>query len=328
MKIKYFAVLLLLSVGVLAGCGGSGGSSTASGPAPLATVTITSTNAPTITSAAFNSASLKLNSLSPLGVQTSTSSTDDHILNKVNDFALKRIAEFQNISASVTGVTNSYNCNGVDTTGGTYSYTSDGTGPSNSTYVTLTFSNCVLGSSTVNGTFSVTSYTITTNTQSAAVSINITITTTGSSTIKYVGGYSLSATGVNTSARTDTLTGSSLVFSVGSMNESLTNFSFSSIYNDITPATYTDTVNYTISSDFTGGSFTFTTTSPIVFNAGQYYPISGQAVIYGANSSALRATVVSSNPSAGTSSGTVTVDTSANNGSTWTFLFTKMWSQL
>jgi hypothetical protein len=328
------SLILLLAISAFSGCGGSGGSSTSSGPAPLAPVTITSTNAPTVTAAAFASASLKVNSLSPMGVQTTTSSTDDRILYQLNDFALKKFAEHQNTPMSVTGtVTASASCITGDATSGTLSFISDGTGPSNSTYVTFTFTNCKLSASsttTVNGTFGITGLAATASTQSATVSINLTITTTGYSTIKYVGGYTLTATGVNTATRNDALTGSSLVFSLGSLNESLSNFSFSSTYNDVTPSSYSDSVSYTISSDFTGGSFTFATITPIVRNYGELYPHSGQVVISGANSSKLRATILATSGSniAGTSSGQITLEISTDNGTSWTLLSTQTWATL
>lgn len=332
MKAKYIGIVLLTGV-ILAGCGG--GSSSTPGPVPLATIKIDSTNSSTVTAAAFASASLKVNSISPLGVQTTTTSSDDRILNSINDFAMKKIAEHQNSAMSVIGATGSAACDSLNpSTSGTMSYTSDGTGPSNSTYVTITFTNCKFSASsstTINGTFSVTSYSITTNSQTATVSINLTVTTTGSSTIKYVGGYTLSATGVGTTTRVDTLTGSSLVFSVGTLNEVLSNFSFSSSYDDLSLSpTYSDTVNYTISSDFTGGSFTFTTIKPIVRTYGELYPHSGQAVIYGANSSALRVTILSTSTghTAGTATGQLSLETSSDNGSNWTSLPTKMWSEL
>ena len=337
MKSK-FSVILLLVIAALAGCSGSsssGSSSTASGTAPLATVTINSTNAPTVTAAAFASASLKVNSLSPLGVQTTTSSTDDRILYQVNDFAMKKIAEHQNTSASAIGATTttSYSCIAGDVTSGTFAFTYD---TPTSTYITATFTNCKLSSSsttTVNGTFSVTGASVTTTTQSATVSINLTITTTGYSTIKYVGGYTLAATGVTTTTRKDALTGSSLVFSLGSLNESLSNFSFSTTYDDLpntTPSSYSDSVSYTISSDFTGGSFTFATITPIVRNYGELYPHSGKVEISGANSSKLRATILATTGSniAGTSSGQISLEISTDNGSSWTLLSTQTWATL
>ena len=310
---------------MLGGCGGSS-SSSSSGPAPLPQVTINSTNASTVTGAAIGAATLKPNSLSPLGVQTSGSQTSDRLLYSVNDFAIKKIAELQNAPLSITGTTTQYAC----PTSGSFTFNTDGSSASTSTYATLTFNNCQTSTtSTINGTFSVTGMAVTATTQAATVSINITIAITGSATYKYVGGYHLSATGVTTASRTDALTGTSLVFSVNTTNESLSNFSFSSSYaNNATPVSFSDTVNYTISSDFTGGSFTLSTISPIVTNYGQAYPKSGQVVVYGANSTALRITVVSSDTNAGTASGTVTLELSTNNGSSWTLLSTKMWSQL
>jgi hypothetical protein len=340
MKIKFIAALLF-SLGLLAGCGG--GSSSTPGPTPLATITIDSTNTSKVAGGAFNAASQNFNSLSPLGVQTTTSttSTNDRVLYDVTDFAMQKFTEHQNAPVSVTGaVTASSQCISGDANSGTIAFTSDGTGPSNSTYVTYTFTNCKLiagSTTTINGTFHVPSFTISTNTKSVTVNINLTITTTGYPTIKYVGGYTLSATGVLTASRNDTLTGSSLVFSVDALNEALTNFSFSSSYDDLSSSgtyrnAYTNTVNYTISSDFTGGSFTFATITPIVRNSGQLYPRSGQVVIYGANASALRATIVSTDVNAGTASGTVTLELSTNTTTTsmgtWGTPVTRTWTQI
>jgi hypothetical protein len=339
MKAKYIGIFLLAGA-ILAGCGG--GSSSTSGPAPLAAVTIDATNSSKVSYAGISNAALNLKSYSPLAVQTTTSSTDDRDLFTVTDFAMQKILAQQNMPASVTGVTDTFQCIPNNTTSGTYVFTYD---TSNNTWITLTFTNCkfsTLSTKTVNGTFSVTNISSTQNASgvftslSGTTSIDLTITTTGLPTIKLVGGYTLTETGIGSTSRVNTLAGSSLVYSVGPLNESLTNFSFMSSYDDLPTSgtyrsTYSDIVSYTVSSDFTGGSFTLATSAgkPIVHNATDIYPRSGQVVISGAKSSALRVTVASTDPNAGTSSAaTVTLELSTDNGVTYSAPVTKTWAQL
>lgn len=333
MKIKYLAVLLL-SVGLLAGCGGS--SSSSSGPAPLAIITIDSSNSSKVAYGAISDAALNLKNYSPIAVQTTTVSSNDRDLYTVTDFAMQKILEQQNAAASVTGATESHQCILNDAASGTYVYTYD---TPTTSWVTATFTNCKLSTNStkiVNGTFSITGWTVTTST-SATVSINLTITTTGKPTVKFVGGYTLNESGIGFGVRTDTLAGSSMVYSVGPLNEALTNFSFSSTYDDYSAnpsayrAAFRDSVSYTISSDFTGGSFTLTTTpgKPLLHQSTDSYHRDGQVVISGAKSSALRVTVVSTDPNAGISSAaTVTLELSTDGGVTYGTAVTKTWAQL
>jgi hypothetical protein len=322
MKIKYIAALLL-SVGILAGCGG--GSSSSSGPAPHPTATIDSTNASTVTKAALDAASQSLggnlvstgapapgSSVSPAAVQTATASKNDRVLYNLADLAVKIVNEQKNLPASVTGVTATYPC----TVGGDYTYASDG-----NTSSSITYNNCSYAAGTsLNGSYSMSGVTyttaivngITTLTSFAAdVAFNVTILSTGNPTLKLVGGYNFALSGLDTTLLNFRLRGSSIVVSVDSLSDSLTNFDFQSSL-DTTSFATSDLVKYTASSDFLKASFSFDTLLPIVRNSGDIYPRSGKFMIYGANASALRATVVDTDVNAGTASGTIALEICTN----------------
>jgi hypothetical protein len=328
-QMKQLSILLFFA-SILAGCGG--GSSSPAPFTPLAKVTITADNSTTVTNAAINAATqdfgneyTKLipspgSTALPAPPPTATpASTENRLLYRVTDFALNKVAENKNVPLSVTGATFENACVTGNPDSGTYTITTNDTIPA--TAVTLTFSNCDFGNgSKINGSFALSGISEATSTFSATLSINLTVTATGAPTRKLVGGYTLSATGVGLAGRIDTLQGSSFVASVDALNEALTDFSFTSAYDDTTPSpsTYTEAANYTVSSDFTGGSFTVKTTVPIVKNVTDAYPVSGQIVVYGANSTALRITILASSGSnlAGTSTGQVKREISTNTTTT------------
>jgi hypothetical protein len=333
MKTKYIGILL---IGVaLSGCGGSGSSSSVpTSTAPK--VAITSTNQSTITNTAINSATSQLASNSSLsivgGVQTSTTPSNDPVLTQWADFAFNHIANQQNMPAGVAGAVTSYNC-GSTAASGTYTVDTD-----NTTYITFTFNSCVLGSSTTNGTMSLSGVSITKNTAGVitAISANfsfdlttVTTTTSGSVTYKLVGGFNIAATGIKTTSRKDSISGTTLSASVGTKYATLSNFSFTSTYDNTTTTPSTSsTIDYTYASDLIAAAFDFHTVNALVKNYFDTYPRSGQVIISGANSTAVKVTVVSTDANAGTSTGTVQLQLSSDGGATYGTAVTKTWAQI
>jgi hypothetical protein len=328
MKSKYLAVILL-SIATLSGCGGS--DDAASTTTTLPAVAITDANASTVANAAVTTAlsSATINSVSPLSVQAgSTVSAEQRMLYKINDMAMQKALSHNNVALNVTTAATTINpC----TNGGNYTVSSDGADLATSTYQTVTFNNCTESPTTLNGSFSITGLSTSTTNQAVTISINLTGSANGN-VFSFVGGYSYTATGMGTTTRTDTIAGSSIVTTYNGLKDALTNFSFSSVIDSsVIPNIYTDTIYFTVSSDFVGGSFSFATTAgrPIVSvsDINRPYPISGQAVVTGANNSKLRITIIDTNPNAGTSSGTVSLEVSTN-GTTYGSPVIRTWTQI
>lgn len=333
MKTKYIGLIMIVGA-VLAGCGGSSSSSSGVTSSTASKVSINTSNQSTITNSAVNSATQSLggSSLSYVGgVQTSSTPTADHVLSNLTNFAFKKIAEHQSAPLSVSGVVvSTYTC----ATSGNITFDTDGSNSTPFTYFTIAYNNCVESGITQNGTLSLSNLSIlpssgTPTSISATFAFNYTISNSSTSAGIY-GGFTIAATGINSATRSDSITGTSLNFKYGSQYETLTNFAFVSNYDD-TPNVnhgYSDTVNYTFASDVILAGFDFNTTSPLVRNYGDVKPRNGEVVITGANSTKLKVTVVSSDPNAGTLSGTVELRLSQDGGTTYGSAVTKTWTQL
>jgi hypothetical protein len=338
-------IALALSVGVLAGCGGGGSSGSGGGSSTQAKVSISTTNQSTIANTAINSAaqSVSGSGLSLVGgVQTTGTPIDDHVLNKLADFAFNKIAEHESTPLSVTGVTTVVSPNPC--TSGNITYDTDGTSANNYayTYFTVSYNNCVSGTGssaiTQSGTVSLSNLTITKN-GSAITGISATFTfnwtiSNASNTAGIYGGFTIASTGINSISRRDSISGTSLNFKLNAQYETLSNFAFVSTYNNtITPHGYSDTVDYSFASDVILAGFDFHTVIPlvrtVVTGVVQTYPSSGQVVISGANSTRLRVTLLATSGSnvAGTSSGLVSLELDQGTG-TYGTAVNRTWAQL
>lgn len=345
MKAKYIGLLFLASA-VLAGCGGSSSSGSS---ATASKVTINSTNSSKIASTSVSAATQSLGSglaSSSTGVQTTSNSKNDRVLYNLTNFALQKMSEQESLPLSVAGATTSESCTLNDANSGTVSSTYDGTTVASSQNASLTFTNCAipdLPNTRINGTLSLSGISNTSTTHSSVFSVNITFTTPGYPVFKIAGGYTFTIAGKTTTTRTDRMVGTSFVLSEDTLNDSLTDFDFSTTYNGTMPKppsnSYSDIVNYTYASDFTGGAFTVVTTASnsIVKFTGDKYPRSGQIIIYGANSSALRLTVVTTDitdisysTKLGTQDGKVLIELSTNTTTTslgtFSTVATKTWA--
>lgn len=328
MKTNYIG-LILLAAAALAGC--SGGSSSSSASSSTATkVSITSTNESTITNSAVNQATQSLagSTLSNVGgVQTSSTPLGDHVLNNVANFAFTKLAEHQSAPMSVAGaIVGTYTC----TTSGTITLDTDGSSTTPYTYFTINYNNCIESGITQNGSVSLTNITSTPSTNptsiSATFTFNYTISNASTSAGIY-GDFTIAATGIKSASRTDSISGTSLNFKYGAKYETLTNFAFTSSYDDTTVTHgYSDTVNYSFASDVILAGFDFQTVTALVRNYGDVYPRSGQVIISGASSTKLRVTVVSGDVNAGTSTGTVTLE--LDQGTGYGSPVTKTWAQI
>ena len=329
------SLILLLAISALAGCGGGGSSGSAGATTSTAAkVSITTSNQSTITNAAVKSATQNLTSgyLTTVGgVQTSTTPTNERVLSQWTDFAFKKMAEHQSSPPTVAGAVTTSACDS-----GNISFDTDGSGTAAPTYFTISFNNCVLGTTTANGTLALSNLAITYNTATpkAATSISATFTfnltaSNASTSVGMYGGFNIAATGIGSVSRTDSISGTSFNVKVGSKYETLSNFAFTSSYNDsgLTHG-YSDTVDYSFASDVILAGFDFHTIMPLVRNYLDSYPRSGQVEITGANSTKLKVTVVSGSFSAGSSSGTVELQLSQDGGLTYGAAVIKTWAQL
>lgn len=332
MKTKLSAILML-AIASLAGCGGATSITT---PAAATTstavkVSIDASNQSTITSAAIDSATQNLagNNLSFVGgVQTSTAPTNERVLNKWTDFAFKKIAEHQYAPQSVSGAVTTSNCDS-----GTMSFDTNGSNTAAPTYYTITFNNCVIFGTTTNGTIELSSLSILPSTGtptsiSATFTFNFTATNASASAGIY-GGFDIAATGIGSTTRIDSISGTTLNFKVGSKYETLTNFAFTSSYDNTASFTgYSDTVHYSFASDVILAGFDFHTVNPLVRNGFDFYPSSGQVEITGANSTKLKVTVDGTDLNKGTGSGHVLLQLSTDNGAIYGAAVTRTWTQL
>jgi hypothetical protein len=345
MNAKHIGILLLAGV-ALAGCGGGSASSTGTSTPATATVSINSSNQSTVTNAAIISATQNLGAgytTSIGGVQTVTAPSNNRVLTQWVNIALDKMSAYPSALQSVSGISinTPYPC----ANSGTWSYNTDGIATSTSTFYTLTYSSCTTTSGSItqviDGSLAITNIHHT-NPLTASFNFNLTTTVTGQPTVKLVGGFDISASGVGTTTRTDSFSGTRFVVSSGSLNDALTNFSFTSNYDDLSSSgsyrsSFSDNVNYTIASDRLaasggGGSYTFQTILPIVKNTTDLYPRDGQVIVYGANSTALRITVVNTDSNKGTANGTVILEISTNTtpGSlgNWIASPLKTWAQI
>lgn len=334
MKAKYIG-LILLAGATLAGCGGSSSSSAPASSA--AKVTITAQNQSSVTSAAINASNLNLGSgfaAAAGGVQTSTNSNDDRLLFNVADYAVQRMANSQTSPMSVIGVATTYNC----LVSGTYTVDTD-----NATYYKETDTNCLdyANGTTYNGHIYITGVSNTSSTFTASLDLDFTMAPSSGSALKFIGGFNLSQTGKGTAARTDSLQGTSLVLSLGTVSFSMTNFNFQSTYNNnsTTPIVYNNNINYTIglvdtantASNFSFG-FATTQNNLLVKSSALTYISTGQFVVTGDASTALRVTFLPTSGSnfAGTSSGLIKLEISTDGGATYPTAnaTTKTWATL
>lgn len=332
--------IILLAVGVLSACGGSG--STGATSSTVAKSAITASNQSTITNSAISAAtqSLGASTLSNVGgVQTTSTPTSDHVLSDLANSAFNNIANHQNTALTVSGAITTVTPNPC-TTSGNITFDTDGSNVAPVTpytYFTISYNNCVAGGITQNGTVSLSNLNITGTAPnitaiSATFAFNYTISNATTSAGIY-GGFTIAATGINTTTRVDSISGTSLNFKYGSKFETMTNFAFTSTYdNTVLSHGYSDTVDYTFASDVILAGFDFKTINPLVRNVGDVKPRSGQVIITGANNSKLRVTVLpydaSTNPSAGTMSGKVTLELDQGTGLGYGSAVTKTWTQL
>ena len=319
--------LLLFAVGLIAGCGGSGGSS-AGAPAK---VTINSSNQATVANIAVSVAGQNLagtNANFVGGVQTSTDSKNSRLLFNMADFGLQQMAQQDSLPAGVIGAVVTTSC----VNGGNYSIDTDTQLASTRTYYKATYNNCVTGAITRNGTMNITNVSHT-DPLTATFDFNLTTTITGAAPFTMVGGFNISAAGVGTAARTDSLSGTSIAITDGTSTFALTNFSFSSAYNpNASPIIFSNNVNYTVSvtDPSFNASFSIATTATIEHSSSDFYPRAGQVVVSGDANTALKITILASSTghTAGTSTGQLTLETSSDGGATYTTSTTTQWSAL
>lgn len=333
MKSK-LSLILLLAISAFSGCGGSGSSSSSAGAttSTAAKVSITPSNQSTITNAAVKSATQNLTSgylTNVGGVQTSTTPTNERVMSQWTDFAFQKIAEHQSSPLTVAGAVTTSTCS----SSGNMTFDTDGSATTPYTYFTISFNNCVIGTTTANGTLALSNLNRlpsagTPTSISATFTFNFTVANASTSAGIY-GGFNIAATGIGSATRTDSISGTSFNVKVGSKYETLSNFAFTSSYNDsgLTHG-YSDTVDYSFASDVILAGFDFHTIMPLVRNYLDSYPRSGQVEITGANSTKLKVTVVSGSLSAGSSSGTVELQLSQDGGLTYGTAVTKTWTQL
>lgn len=350
MKTKYIGLIMIVGA-VLAGCGGSSSSSSSASGSSAQAVAITSSNQSTITSTALSSATQGFSGttyLSSVGAQTNgtTASSDERSMTNLANLAFDQFIKHQNDPLSVIGATASGNC-GTDSTYGTATFSTDGSSTTPYTYFTITFNNCVIygtPSSGIkyNGSLSMSGMTVTRNASSvitgitATFSFDLTTTDTTTSTThtgKINAGFTIAATGIGSSARTDSITGTKYNVSYDAYWVTLSDFSFTSTYDNTTALHgYSDTVNYTIASDAINAGFTFTTVNALVRNYGDTKPRSGQVVISGASNTKLRVTVLAydaaTNPNAGTVNGKLTLELDQGTGLGYGTPVTKTWATL
>jgi hypothetical protein len=341
MKAKFIGIVLL-SGGILAGCsGGSGGS--ASTPA---TATINPTNQAAVTKSALSTATQNFNSgfaSSVGGVQTSTNADNDRMLFNFADFALQKMAQKQSTTASLSGAV------AVPTTpcgiSGTYSIDTDGTATTTGTYWKGTANNCVefTNGPVENGTIYITGISSSATSFSATLALNF--TETGTTTLSAVGGFTLTETGKGTATQINTLSGTSLVFSTSAGSFSLTGaagtsgFNFTDTFNNnaTTPVVHSNDINFAVAVTdkvTPANSFAFSALTsvgnPLVKSSAYTYLRSGQIVVTGDASTAIRVTILpaSSTNLAGTSTGQLTIELSTDGGKTWGTATTKTWGTL
>jgi len=262
------------------------------------------------------------------GVQTSTTPTNERLMSQWSDFAFQKIAEHQNSPLTVAGAV-------ISTTAcdsGNFTLDTDGSSTTPYTYFTISFNNCVLSGTTANGTIALSNLnrlpsTGTPTSISARFTFNFTVANASTSAGIY-GGFDIAATGIGSVSRKDSITGTSFNIKVASKYETLSNFAFTSSYDNTGTHGYSDTVDYSFASDVILAGFDFHTIMPLVRNYLDSYPRSGQVEITGANSTKLRVTVVSTDPSPGTASGTVTLELSQDGGLHYGAPVTRTWTQL
>jgi hypothetical protein len=324
MKVNYLGLILVASV-ALAGCSGSSSSSSSSTPTKVA---ITSANQSAVTKSAINSATQSFgSSYASLagGVQTSTSPSNNRTLFDVADFALQKMAQQQSAPAYVIGTVTTTQC----TISGNYSV------DSTATNFTMTFNSCVdtTNGPVSNGTISITNVSSTATTFSATLGFNFTITSSGTTALSLVGGFTLTETGKGTAAQINTLSGTSLVLTTSGGSFSLTGatangFNFTDTFNNdgSTPVVHSNDINFAVAvtdnvtpaNSFAYSALT-TPGKPLVKSSADTYLRSGQIVVTGDASTAIRITILPTSGSniAGTSTGQVQVELSTNSGSTW-----------
>jgi hypothetical protein len=328
--------LILVSLAILAGAAGCSGGGSSGGGTPVASkVTINASNQSAVTNAALSAATQNMGkgfASVAGGVQTSTNSNTDRILFNAADVALQRMALHQSTPISVIGAVTTTPC----TISGNFTVDTD-----SATYYKETDNNCVdaTGGPTYNGHFYITGISNTTTAFSAAMDFNLTVVTNGTTTLSLVGGFSLSESGRTSAARVDTMQGPGFVVTAGTVSFSLTNFNFVSTYNDnsTSPIIYHDNVNYTVglidtANPATNFLFSFATTQNnlMVNNSTLTYPVSGQFVVTGDASTALRVTFLptSGGNTAGTSTGLIQLELSSDGGATYPTSTTKTWATL
>lgn len=180
--------------------------------------------------------------------------------------------------SSVAGIiaSNTYNCNGVDTSGGTYSFSSDG-----SSSFTMTYTNCDMGGSIMNGTITG-SFTSTGNTPpttpwdvTGSMSYDLSVSTGAS----IVGTITMHLADDGT-VKTTEFGMPSFEIKSGSQYATVSDYSYS-LVDDSSAATATTTINGKVDTSDLGGYITITTLSPFVKNSGDPYPATGSIKIAG-----------------------------------------------
>lgn len=265
------------------------------------------------------------------------------------NLAFDQLIKHENDPLSVVGATLTTSC---DSSGaknsayGTMSLSTDGSSTTAYTYFTISFNNCVIyGTPTsgivYNGSLSMNNMKVTRNASNVITDITATFdfnltatdkTTATTHTASINGGFTITAAGIKSATRTDSITGTKYSLSYDALWVTLSNFSFTSKYDDTTLSHgYTDTVNYTYASDVIQAGFTFTTVNPLVRNYLDTRPRDGQVVISGANNTKLRVTVLpynaTTNPNAGSTLGKLTLELDQGTG-TYGTAVTKTWATL
>jgi len=321
MDTKYINLAgILLAGGLLASCGGGSSSTTVSKAQLDPRVPITSVNQGAVVSTANNAAIQNMGGSSSLILNTA-------------ELALLKM-EQQSAVAGSAGIP--IKCK----VSGTYSYDTDNTAKpgSNATYFNITYNNCIdVTGTTTDGTIKNTGVTHTTtpsNSITAEVDfINYTVTTK-TNTIKINGGFNMSSTGIATNTRINTLKGKQLTLGVNTDNFVLEDFWFVDTYDNLatTPVPHNYRISYEVTTtnstnhakDFEFGFTTSQTISKLLANA---YPHTGQFIVTGGKSTALLVTIVPGG-TAGTSTGTLTIQLSTDNRVTWGKAVTTTWAKL
>jgi len=342
MKAIYISVILLAG-GMLTGCGGG---SSSGGTTTPATVTINASNQAAVARAAASLGTQNFSSFASTvgGVQTSVNPGSDRMLFNFADYVIQKLEQKkQSVPASVAGIAP------VPTTpcniSGSYSIDTDGTANTSGTYMYATANNCedfagVIESGTVkiSGINSSSGF-------SATLDLNFTETINGKITLQAIGGFTLLETGKGTATQVNTLSGTSLLFATDTASVTLTGapgasgFNFTDTFNNnsTTPVIHSNVIGFTVA--FTdkvtpANSFSFseqtTAGKPLVKYSTEGYLRSGQIVVSGAASTAIRVTILplsGTNP-AGSVNGQLTLELDLGNGSGFGQAVNKTWATL